>query len=112
MHVSRITYRRGLVDDLSKIDRLPVLTLSGTDLTKDLCRKINAETFYESAGVYGNPVAGEPVQFDGLQIEYENRTVDIIVYNRAAMLTGTQDERFKAIHRLCCELDPAVPQIR
>lgn len=111
MRISRITYRRGLIDDLSKIDRLPVLTLSDAELSPGIRRAINAEAIYSSAGVYGNPAAGGPIQFDGLQVEFEDKTVDITVYNRTAMLTS-DDERLKAIHRLCCQLDPEVPQIR
>ena len=35
------------------------------------------------AGIYGDPEAGDPIQYDQLRIEHDQGAVEIIVYNRA-----------------------------
>jgi hypothetical protein len=35
------------------------------------------------AGIYGDPNAGDPIQYDELRIEHDQGDVEIVVYNRA-----------------------------
>jgi len=34
-------------------------------------------------GTYGDPQAGDPIQYDELRIEHDEGDVEIVVYNRA-----------------------------
>ena len=43
-------------------------------------------------GTYGNPNAGDPIQYDELRIEHDQGDVEIIVYNRALLLLTTESE--------------------
>ena len=38
------------------------------------------------AGIYGDPNAGDPVQYDERRIEDDQGVVEIVVYNRAILL--------------------------
>jgi len=59
-------------------------------------------------GTYGDPQAGDPIQYDELRIEHEEGVVEIVVYNRAILLFMTDSEAVKRIHEVCCRLDDLV----
>ena len=56
------------------------------------------------AGSYGDPMAGDPIQYDELVIEHDQGDVEIVVYNRAIILFGTDSEAVRRIHQACCRL--------
>ena len=56
-------------------------------------------------GTYGDPNAGDPIQYDALRIEHDHGAVEIVVYNRASLLFTTDSEAAKRIHRVCCRLE-------
>jgi hypothetical protein len=43
-------------------------------------------------GTYGDPQAGDPIQYDELRIEHDQGDVEIVVYNRAILLFTTDSE--------------------
>ena len=49
-------------------------------------------------GTYGDPEAGDPIQYDGLRIEHDEGNVEIVVYNRAILLFVTDSEVVRRIH--------------
>ncbi len=51
-------------------------------------------------GTYGDPEAGDPIQCDEFRIEHDQGDVEIVVYNRAILLFGTESEAAR-IHRVC-----------
>src|SRR5206468_3628305 len=53
------------------------------------------------AGTYGDPQAGDPIQYDELRIEHDQGDVEIVVYNRAILLFFTDSEAVKRIHQVC-----------
>ena len=56
-------------------------------------------------GTYGDPEAGDPIQYDGLRIEHDQGDVEIVVYDRAILLFMTDTEAVKRVHEVCCRLD-------
>jgi len=56
-------------------------------------------------GSYGDPEAGDPVQYDELRIEHGQGVVEIVVYNRAILLFSTDSEAVRRIHQVCGRLD-------
>ena len=41
-------------------------------------------------GTYGDPSAGDPIQYEGLRIEQDEGDVEIVVFNRAVLLFTTR----------------------
>jgi len=56
-------------------------------------------------GTYGDPSAGDPIQYEGLRIEQDEGDVEIVVFNRAVLLFTTDSEGVRRIHQVCCRLD-------
>lgn len=56
-------------------------------------------------GTYGDPEAGDPIQYDELVIEHDQGAVEIGVYNRAILLFTTDSEAVRRIHQVCGRLD-------
>ena len=59
-------------------------------------------------GTYGDPRAGDPIQYDELRIEHDLGAVEIVVYNRAILLFMTDSEAVRRLHQVCCRLDDLV----
>ena len=53
------------------------------------------------AGTYGDPNAGDPIQYDGLRLKHEQGDVEI-VYNRAIPLFTAESEAARRIQQVCC----------
>ncbi|HEX9506450.1 MAG TPA: hypothetical protein VGA62_10655, partial [Acidimicrobiia bacterium] len=48
-------------------------------------------------GTYGDPNAGDPIQYDGRRIERDEGDVEIVVYNRAILLFTTDSKAVRPI---------------
>jgi len=48
-------------------------------------------------GTYGDPNAGDPIQYDQLRIEHDQGAVEIVVYNRALLLFVTDSEAVRRV---------------
>lgn len=57
------------------------------------------------AGAYGDPAAGDPIQYDHLRVEHERGAVEITICNRAILLFTTDSDAVRRIHQVCCRLD-------
>jgi len=49
-------------------------------------------------GTYGDPNAGDPIQYDELRIEHDEGDVEIVVYNRAILLFASDSEAVRRVH--------------
>ena len=52
-------------------------------LPPDAILYLLAQPLLDLAGPDGHPEAGEPIQYDELRIEHDQRVTEIVVYNRA-----------------------------
>jgi|SRR5882724_1890831 len=69
------------------------------------CSRSSTSASSTSAAPIGDPSAGEPIQYDHLRIEHDEGTVEIVVYDRAILLFGTESEAVRRIHQVCCRLE-------
>ena len=80
----------------------------GGDQAADLPANVLAlldQHLLDLGGTYGDPEAGDPIQYDQLRIEHDQGDAEIIVYNRAILLFTTDSEAVRRIHQVCCRLD-------
>ena len=56
------------------------------------CAREDLTRLLDLAGIYGDPEAGDPIQYDQLRIEHDQGAVEIVVYNRALLLFMTDSE--------------------
>jgi len=89
------------------VRRLPAITIEAADLPDDVLPLLKHHLL-DLGGTYGDPQAGDPIQYDELRIEHDEGDVEIVVYNRAILLFMTDSEPVKRIHQVCCRLDDLV----
>jgi hypothetical protein len=101
--IHRITYRHGLVsdDDLEDLTGLKTVVLEGSSLSREVVVAIHDNELLDASGEYGDPLVGDPLEYDELVIEHAGGTTRIALYNRGIMLLTTNDEFYKRVHRLC-----------
>jgi hypothetical protein len=102
--IERVSYRAGFVEHLEEVRRLPATTIKAADLPSDLLALV-VRHLLDLAGTYGDPNAGDPIQYDELRIEHDQGAVEIVVYNRAILLFTTDSEAVRRIHQACCHLE-------
>lgn len=102
--ITRLTYRTGLVERLGDAKRLPSKTVQTGDLP-DAILVLVERHLLDLAGTYGDPDAGDPIQYDELVIEHDQGAIEIVVYNRAILLFTSDTEAIRRIHQVCCRLD-------
>ena len=106
--IGRVAYRSGFVKRLDGIESLPVWSIDGSDLPKDVIEIV--EPLLDLGGTYGRPEAGDPIQYDELRIEHDQGDVEIVVYNCAILLFMADSEAVKRIHEVCCRLEDLAPR--
>jgi hypothetical protein len=103
--LEQIEYRRGMLERGMKPEHLPVKVWRGAEIPADVRAAINAENLLNLGGVYGDKMAGDPVEYDNLKLILTDGTVAITVFNRGIALFMSDDERVRRIHRVLCRLD-------
>ena len=58
-----------------------------------------------SLGTYGDPEAGDSIQYDELRIKHDRGDIEIVVSNRAILLFMSDHDAVGRIHRVCCRLE-------
>src|SRR2546422_51459 len=106
--IERVSYRSGFVKRLRESRHLPAITFEAADLPEDVVALVDAHHL-DLGGTYGDPEAGDPIQYDALRIEHDQGVVEIVVYNRA-ILFRTDTEAVRRIHQVCCRLEDLAPR--
>ena len=100
--IERLSYRSGFVKRPRESRHLPAITFEAADLPEDVLALLD-QRLLDLGGTYGVPEAGDPIQYDHLLIEHDQGAVEIVVYNRAILLFGTESEAARRIHRVCSQ---------
>ena len=100
-HIIKVTYVHGLTDNIEDDSGLNRIVLEGDSISMDLVRAIHDNQLIDWAGEYGEPRVGDPIQVDQLDIEHEDGTTSIRLYNRAIMFFATDEEFYRQVHRVC-----------
>ncbi|MCZ6563204.1 MAG: hypothetical protein O6948_09855 [Deltaproteobacteria bacterium] len=106
--IQRVTYRRGMLSDPEDLSGLESTVLEGPALSREIIVTIHDNELLGASDNYGDPLVGDPLQYDELIIEHTGGTTRIALYNRAIMLFTTDDEFYKQVHRVCCAIDKVV----
>ncbi|MEA1971593.1 MAG: hypothetical protein U9N37_08275 [Thermodesulfobacteriota bacterium] len=101
----KIEYRKGMIERGMKPKNLPVKVWRGAKIPAEVRKAINKEDLLSLGGVYGNKNAGDPVEYDHLNLVLAGDTVEITVFNRGITLFTSDDERVRRIHRVLCDLN-------
>src|SRR5216684_1557016 len=68
--IERVSYRSEFVKRLRESRHLPAITFEAADLPEDVVALVDAHLL-DLGGIYGDPSAGNPIQYDALRIEHE-----------------------------------------
>ena len=109
--LTQIEYRWGLLSDGMTPHSLPLRSWRGGRIPQKVTDAVFRENLLRLEGVYGDKDAAVPVEYDHLRLVLTNRTVDIKVFNRGAVLFATDNEKLRRIHRVLCLLDATPPEI-
>ena len=107
--IHKLTYRHGLIsdDDLEDLSGLKTVVLEGPGISRDVVGAVHDNERLGAAGDYGDPLSGDPLEYDELSIEYASGTTRIGLYNRGIMLFTTDKEFYKRAHRVCGTIEQA-----
>ena len=100
MIIKRVTYIGGMVKNKSEKDKLAKLEFNENELPKEIFNVIEETKIYEIPGIYGDQKIGNPIQYDRLEIKYENKTVVIEAYNIAIFIYFAEDPYIKRVFKV------------
>lgn len=72
---------------------------------------IQRERLEELAGEWGEPDAGEPIEYEQLHVAYEHGAFELTLFNRGILLIFSDDERVRRMHRALCVVHDAVERL-
>ena len=97
-----------MLSDPEDLSGLKSMILEGPVLSREIIVTIHDNELLGASGTYGDPLVGDPLQYDELIIEHADGTTKIALYNRAIMLFTTDEEFYQQVHRVCCAIDKVV----
>jgi hypothetical protein len=103
--IRRLAHRRGFVTRLEALTTLPTTVLTQPEIPDPLEELIRRHKVADLVGTYGDPSAGDPIQYDHLEIEDDDGVAAIEVFNRAILLFLSDSPELKKIHHVCCTID-------
>jgi hypothetical protein len=107
----KVDYYWGMYESVADIDRSGA-SIAGILTHPRIPLKVGdgliRERVWKLEGDYGDPAAGEPIEADVLEIETDQGTIRLRVFNRgAALVLGGSDE-VKRLHRFIVTLREAL----
>ena len=75
--IHRVTYRRGMLSDPEDLSGLESTVLEGPALSREIVVAIHDNELLGAAGDYGDPLVGDPLQYDEVVIEHDGGTTKI-----------------------------------
>ena len=109
--IVQMTYTRAMLDHVANAATVPSTTLRGETLPPVAIDAIERERLEELAGEWGEPDAGEPIEYERLCVAYERGEFEITLFNRGIMLIFCDDERIRRLHRALCVVHDAVERL-
>jgi len=83
------------------------VVLEAPAISREIVVAIHDNETLGAAGEYGDPLVGDPLEYDELTIEHAGGTTRIALYNRSIMLLTTNEEFYKRVHRVCETIEQA-----
>jgi hypothetical protein len=106
--IVEVTYTRAMLDRVADAAAVPSTTLRGETLPPVVIDAIERERLEEVAGEWGEPDAGEPIEYERLRVAYERGAFELTLFNRGILLIFYDDERIRRMHRVLCMVHDAV----
>ena len=103
--IERITYQGGMLKRGRKPKSLPSKVWRGDEIPSAILKQIQDDDILNFGGKYGDPYAGDPVQYDCLTIVLTGTVVKIEFYNRVIAIIGSDDEKLRRIFHIMSVLD-------
>ena len=109
--IVRVTYTRAMLDHVADVATIPSTTLRGETLPPVVIDAIERERLEELAGEWGEPDAGEPIEYEWLRVASERGAFELTLFNRGILLIFYDDERIRLMHRALCVVHDAVERL-
>jgi hypothetical protein len=109
--IVEVTYTRAMLDHVADAATVPSTTLRGETLPPVVIDAIERERLEALAGEWGEPDAGEPIEYEQLHVTYERGAFELTLFNRGILLIFYDDERIRRMHRALCVVHDAVERL-
>src|SRR5437016_3866 len=103
VRIERASYRAGFVERLGEAARLPAITIEAVELPEDVLGLLDHHLL-DLGGPYGDPNAGDSIQYDELRIEHDRGAVEIVVYQPRHPVVQDRQRGGGARSSGCCRL--------
>ncbi len=94
-----IVSSRGFLKRLDDVGSLPVWSIDGSHLPDDMLALL--DHLLDLGGTYGDPEAGDPVQYDELRMEHDQGTVEIVPLSAKYFACRSSAKDARGMQRPC-----------
>ena len=100
MRINKIAYSGGMINNESEKQKLNKLVFNEDQIPKAINKIIEETKIYEIGGTYGDEKVGYPIQYDKLEIEYENKKTTIEAFNISIFMVYAEDPYIKRVFKV------------
>lgn len=98
--IRKITLQSGFLATTDDEYKCTTLCFEGEAIPQDVLEILTKEDYKTLKLRYGDPLWGEPIQYDLMTIEDEEGTKTIEIFNRATLLMFNNTEETRRAHRV------------
>ncbi|MFZ0453005.1 MAG: hypothetical protein WCE54_07115 [Ignavibacteriaceae bacterium] len=100
MKIHKITYKNGMIKNLNEKEKMPAYFFDENSLPDNILDLMKQTKIIELGGTYGDPKAGNPIQYDHLTIEHDEGTTTIEAFNISIFLLFAEDPYIKKVFQV------------
>lgn len=104
--IKRVIYRGGLLKDITQVNECLMTAFEEGSIPEPIQELIIKNRLYEleSHGIHGQPLLANPIQYDKLIIEFEDREISHQFYNLDLVLSLTRSEEYRRLGSVIREI--------
>jgi len=104
--IKRVIYRGGLLKDITQASDCLMTAFEEGSIPEPIRDKIIENRIFEleTDGIHGQPLLANPIQYDKLIVEFEDRQISHQFYDRDLVLSLTKSEEYRRIDSVIREI--------
>lgn len=105
-NIHRIIYHSSLLKNITDRLECVMIAFQGEDIPETLARAIEEARLcdLDEVEILGQPLLGNPIQYDKLTVEFKHKRITIEFYNLELTVAVTQGNLYRGIQRIIQEI--------
>lgn len=105
MIVDHVSYKHGMIKNLSERDKLKLRRFNAEEIPKEVLVLIKKNDLLSLSGQFGMKEGGDPTEYEELEIKSGDKSAKVEIFNKGMSMFLQETPELKRLFEVCCRLD-------